>query len=166
MNWEAIGALSEIIGAVAVVVSLIYLAVQIKRNTDLAKTEYHTSSASSAARFQDWKAANPENARIFRTGMLDFRALNADERVILDGVLLDVVLVFKDILEAHERGFMDSETYEAWRSFIGTNIGMPGARLWWEQARVMFIGKVQVTIDAAIRETPPYHELMSIVFEE
>ena len=30
MNWEAIGALGEMIGAVAVVVSLVYLAVQIR----------------------------------------------------------------------------------------------------------------------------------------
>ncbi len=166
MNWEAIVALSEVTGAVAVVVSLIYLAVQVKQNTDLAKTEYHTSSANSAARFQDWKAASTENARIFRTGMLDFQALNADERVILDGVLLDLVLVFKDIFEAHERGFMDAATYMAWKSFIGTNMGMPGARSWWEQGRVIFIGKIQIAVDEAIKETPPYQELMSIVFEE
>jgi len=32
MNWEAIGAIGEILGAAAVVVSLIYLAVQIRAN--------------------------------------------------------------------------------------------------------------------------------------
>ena len=33
MNWEALGALSELIGAIAVVLTLIYLAVQIRQNT-------------------------------------------------------------------------------------------------------------------------------------
>ena len=33
MNWDAIGAVSELIGAVAVVATLIYLAVQIRQNT-------------------------------------------------------------------------------------------------------------------------------------
>ncbi len=33
MNWEAIGAIGEILGALAVFVTLIYLAVQIKQNT-------------------------------------------------------------------------------------------------------------------------------------
>jgi len=33
MNWEAIGAIGEIIGAAAVLGSLIYLAVQIRQNT-------------------------------------------------------------------------------------------------------------------------------------
>jgi uncharacterized protein with PQ loop repeat len=33
MNWEAVGAIGEIIGAIAVVVTLIYLAVQVHQNT-------------------------------------------------------------------------------------------------------------------------------------
>tara|TARA_B110000858_G_scaffold89247_1_gene103084 strand:- start:5179 stop:5370 length:192 start_codon:yes stop_codon:yes gene_type:complete len=33
MNWDAISAIGEIIGATAVVVSLVYLAVQIRQNT-------------------------------------------------------------------------------------------------------------------------------------
>ena len=166
MNWEAIGAISEIIGAVAVVISLIYVATQIRQNTELARTEYHTNSVTTIARFQDWKAANVDNARIFRVGMLDFRALSLDERIVLDGLLLDLVLVFKDVQEAYERGFMDPDTYKAWIGFVGTNIGMPGAQMWWKQGRAIFIEKVQLAVDAAIKETPPLQELMSIVFEE
>ena len=32
MNWEAIGAVGEVVGAIAVVSTLIYLAVQIRHN--------------------------------------------------------------------------------------------------------------------------------------
>ena len=38
MNWDAISALSEFIGAIAVVVTLIYLAVQVRQNTQSIKT--------------------------------------------------------------------------------------------------------------------------------
>ncbi len=31
MNWDAIGAVGEIVGALAVVVSLVYLAIQVRR---------------------------------------------------------------------------------------------------------------------------------------
>ena len=37
MNWEAIGAIGEIIGAIAVFLSLIYLALQIRSNTNVEK---------------------------------------------------------------------------------------------------------------------------------
>ncbi len=33
MNWEAAGALGEIVGAFAVVISLVYLAIQVRQNT-------------------------------------------------------------------------------------------------------------------------------------
>ena len=39
MNWEAIGAIGEVVGAAAVVVTLGYLAVQIRANTAALKAE-------------------------------------------------------------------------------------------------------------------------------
>jgi hypothetical protein len=165
MNWDIVNAVSEILGVLVVVITLVYLARQIQESTNLAKTEYHTNSVTTMARFRDWKAASIDNARIFRIGMNDFRALTPDERIILDGVLLDLVLCLKDILEAHERGFMDQETYEAWVSFVGANIAMPGGQMWWQQARPMFISKVQTVIDSAITQCTPFQELMPIVFE-
>ncbi len=48
MNWEAIGAIGEIVGAFAVVLTLAYLAIQIRQNSNLAKAtirEHRTDSS-------------------------------------------------------------------------------------------------------------------------
>ena len=37
MNWEAIGAVGEVTGAIAVVITLVYLAIQIKSNATMTK---------------------------------------------------------------------------------------------------------------------------------
>ncbi len=37
MNWEAIGAIGEILGAIGVIVTLAYLAVQIRQNTQVTR---------------------------------------------------------------------------------------------------------------------------------
>jgi len=39
MNWEAIGAVGEILGAVAVLITLVYLAIQIRQSTAQQKRE-------------------------------------------------------------------------------------------------------------------------------
>ena len=39
MNWDAIGAIGEIVGAGAVVISLVYLAVQIRFSARSARSE-------------------------------------------------------------------------------------------------------------------------------
>jgi hypothetical protein len=46
MNWETVGAVSELVGAIAVVVSLLYLAKQIRQGTE----------STNAAGFQAWQS--------------------------------------------------------------------------------------------------------------
>lgn len=46
MNWEAAGAIGEIVGALAVLITLVYLAKQIRHSTDVSKvTVYHEAIA-------------------------------------------------------------------------------------------------------------------------
>ena len=37
MNWDAMGAVGEVVGALAVVISIVYLAIQIRQNTQTTK---------------------------------------------------------------------------------------------------------------------------------
>ena len=48
MNWEAIGAIGEIIGALAVVVTLAYLAVQVRNSTRIARSATRQAIAETA----------------------------------------------------------------------------------------------------------------------
>ena len=49
MNWEAIGAIGEIVGGVGVIATLIYLAVQIRQNTRSVEAATYQSVAESLA---------------------------------------------------------------------------------------------------------------------
>ena len=114
MNWDAIAAIGELVGATAVVFSLLYLAVQLRQSTKFARTEYHTKTVNMMAPSAHWRATSSDNARIFREGMRDFKALHLDERLMLDGVLGIMVVSFKDVLEAYKNKFLEKETYQAW----------------------------------------------------
>ena len=47
MNWEAIGAVAEVCGALAVLVTLIYLAVQIRQQNQVARAQVGQQRADS-----------------------------------------------------------------------------------------------------------------------
>ena len=49
MNWEAIGAIGEIVGAVAVVFTLIYLTIQLRQNTATVKAATYQAVAEALA---------------------------------------------------------------------------------------------------------------------
>jgi len=53
MNWEAIGAIGEIVGAIAVLLTIVYLADQIKQNTKAVKAA--TQQAISDATTEVWR---------------------------------------------------------------------------------------------------------------
>lgn len=65
MNWDAIGATGEVLGATVVVISVIYLATQIWQNTATSRAEALRSYSFEIARqFQDW-GSNPEISKNF-----------------------------------------------------------------------------------------------------
>ena len=79
MNWEAIGAIGEILGAMAVFASLIYLAIQIRAQIGQQRKlaiENLTDNWLSALETQ----THPEIAAVWTKGMSDFDALDLSEQ--------------------------------------------------------------------------------------
>jgi hypothetical protein len=79
MNWEAISAVGEIGGALAVIVTLGYLAAQIRQNTHSVVTSVYESALAGFNDILKDVAANGELASIVRRGGLDPGVLSADE---------------------------------------------------------------------------------------
>jgi hypothetical protein len=80
LNWEAIGAVGEVVGAIAVVMTLIYLSVQTRQNT---KAVQHASARGVQEDANEWRfriVDNPEVAEIFRNGMRDPESLGANDK--------------------------------------------------------------------------------------
>ena len=69
MNWEAVGAIGEVVGALAVVATLIYLASQIRQNMmSNRNAALETISAQNAA-WLSLITQDAEVARIYSTGL-------------------------------------------------------------------------------------------------
>ena len=55
MNWEAIGAIGEVVGALVVVISVVYLATQVRQNTATNRAEaMRTYSIEVSRQFGEW----------------------------------------------------------------------------------------------------------------
>jgi hypothetical protein len=79
MNWEALGAIGEIVGAVAVVLTLGYLAVQIRQNTRTLRTSSHQASLDGFRELNRVLNELPELALIYRRGRNEPDSLPKDE---------------------------------------------------------------------------------------
>ncbi len=63
MNWEAITAISEIVGAIAVVSTLFYLAIQIRQSTVVAREQAHYHMLENQVSYLDRIATDREFVR-------------------------------------------------------------------------------------------------------
>jgi hypothetical protein len=87
MEWQAVSAVAEALGAAGVIVTLAYLAVQVRQNSRLlersAEATRVTADDAVVENFNEWRAmvvANPEVSELFIRGMEDTDQLDANER--------------------------------------------------------------------------------------
>jgi hypothetical protein len=80
MNWEAIGAIGELIGALAVVVTLLFLTIQIRQSTRAVRHATERGVAEDANAWRYKIIENAEVSQLFRTGLRDPEALDENDR--------------------------------------------------------------------------------------
>src|SRR5205807_9158406 len=75
VNWEAINAIAQAIGAFGVVASLWYLGIQVHRSTRVAKIAAQDSAATALREVTKPYMENAELARIWQVGLENLNAL-------------------------------------------------------------------------------------------
>jgi hypothetical protein len=80
MNWEAIGAMGETIGALAVLITLVYLALQIRQNTHQIRVSATQDSIHLWNSLGQTILSNPDTAELIEKGNNDLSELSPEER--------------------------------------------------------------------------------------
>jgi len=113
VNWEAIGAIGEIIGATAVVATLIYLAIQIRHSTRETQALGIQAAASLDQEFLIAVGADPATAQLWATFLYNPDELSDAQK--LQGVYLLASLLrrFENVLLQKQLGTLSEE---GWRS--------------------------------------------------
>lgn len=111
MNWEAIGSVGEVIGAIAVLTSLVYLAVQIRQNTRSLNTSSYAQAAEQAWLVNLAIAQDADLARIIADDSAG-KALSPEDTVRLDAALSNYFVAGENVYRLYERGLLDSDTWK------------------------------------------------------
>ena len=133
MNWEMIGAVGEVAGAIAVVVTLIYLGRQVREGSKQTKINTSTTIAAIA---QDGFAPiynHPEYVQIWQQGLEDISKLTDAEFRIFSMFFDRQMFNFETILSAHEEGAYDPKLFESVRGLFVSLIKSSGGQRWLEK---------------------------------
>jgi len=137
MNWEALGAIGEIVGAVAVVVTLAYLAVQIRQNTRVFRSSTEQAQADAHTRCLSLVAQDSDLARLYLRGASG-ESLDRDESLRF-GFLLHVVFTQIQAAFFHRRqGTLSPEQWVPASRVAAWWISSPGAQAWWADGKAVY----------------------------
>ena len=81
MNWEAIAAVGQMLGSVAVLVTLVYLAIQTRQTKQIARSEAASNAMSEFQAVWNSLEASDEFTRLVRKAVNNWSALNKNEQM-------------------------------------------------------------------------------------
>jgi len=128
MNWDAISAVGEILGASAVLITLIYLAIQIKQNTAAVATSTYESVMSGFNDVNVIVASNSELASVLDRGCQNPGSLNAAEIVQFNFLLRCYANQWWKLFKLHERGSLPVEEWVVFAREAAQFLDQPGCQ--------------------------------------
>lgn len=131
MNWNAIGAIGQIVGALAVVTSLIYLARQIRtQNKESRIAAMHEIAV--AYRESNIPFADPILAEILTRAHKDTDSLTEAEVVQLIVGVQGVFRVWEEAYYQHVAGRLDQHLWDAMLREYSSYLSAPGFDFVWQ----------------------------------
>ena len=139
MDWNAVGALGEVTGALLVGATLAYLGIQIRltRRAWIRQNERDltTHAVENCALFVN----NPDMPGIHLRGMEDSSQLSDEERMRWHMFLWPFLAGLQEAVEDRETGiFGSSEHIDVLTEGAANVFRTPGGKAWWEQNQHLF----------------------------
>ncbi len=141
MNWDAVGAVAELVGAVGVVASLAYLAVQIRQNTHhidfntraIRATTFQNFS-NTFSDFEDLLLENDRLGTVWIKGLGQAADLEAVDRIVFNNIAHKFFRMYEVLFLQYEAGLVDASLFENAHRFPDQLLTRPGLRAYWSHS--------------------------------
>src|SRR6476646_11061550 len=132
MKWDAVLAISQLIKAVGVVMSLIFVGLQIRQNTRALQRTEHNSTMEQWTVIRQAIAQNRDIAELMTVGLAGERALDAADQLRLEQMLAEHTWASFHIWDRTQRGVFSKGTFEVTAGpLLCTLLKTPRGEAWW-----------------------------------
>lgn len=147
MDLDLLTAISEIVASIAVVISLIYLANQIRAQTREARIAA-VHEISEAFRNATAHTQDAALARVFVRGKTDFEALEEAERMQFISLFHSLFRVWEDAFYQHRGGRLPERVWNAMVAQYSSYLSLPGFVKVWQIRKHAYSDDFRAFVDA------------------
>jgi hypothetical protein len=154
MNLQSLSNLSEIISGIAVVITLIYLALQIRQSTRAAQTENYACALERISSMQSRMSQDGDFALLISSGMRDISKLTSVEKMQFNWAMLEVFGAYEFMFHASQTKDIPEEVWQRWSMSIAIMMSYSGVQAWWKVNPNPFTASFTAYVESIISDNP------------
>ena len=143
MNWDAVGAIAEVVGVIGIVVSIIYLGIQVRHSNVTA--EDNAFKGTLALGFSSYfEMTQGDNADVIMKGLLHYDGLTGRKKLIFDNLMTTWFSTVEASIAARDREFLGDQTIKELGFMLRTRLfPYSGISSWWSESKDIFSQEIQ-----------------------
>ena len=157
-NIQLIANVGEILAAILVVVSLVYVALQIRQNTHALQVTAAQSYVSMYNTITS-EISRPDMAAVWHQGLEDFASLDAADLVRFSALAGQMMRVMESAYLQWRQGAVEDQLWHASETALQDTMAMAGFQQWWQYRSRWYSEDFQSlvnTFDVSGDRQPPY----------
>ena len=154
MNWEMLSAIGQVVAAIGVILSLIYLAVQIREQN---KERRRTGINMLTAQWSDLVKSAQESrefATLFLQGVRSFDGLDAPDKLRFTAFFTRFTRNCEGMFIYYRDGALEEALWEEVKRTISDYFAYPGVREWWATRKHWLTDEFRAVVESIIEENP------------
>jgi hypothetical protein len=153
VSIQDLGSIGEFVSAIATILTLGYLALQIRQNTSVARSKSTQEVLNSHRELiRELLTLNPEVESIFIRGLHSFVNLTKQEQRRFHYVMSEFMLHAQNTYQLEQKGVLDKGDADTWIGFALQIIRMPGGNEWWTASRKVMDPAFSSEIDSLLQQ--------------
>jgi hypothetical protein len=147
MNWDAIGAVAELLGALGVIISLLYLGTQVRSSSRATRQAAAQAIYTKLSSLHEALATHPETADVWARGSKGMAALCEGERVQFSALMAVHYRLYEELYNCKRGGDIDEWAWEGVTRQLNDVASTRGWAEWWTARGHWFSEDFQRLID-------------------
>jgi len=151
VTLQDLGSVGEFVAAIATLVTLVYLAIQIRQNTNMARgaTFQQVSAAHSALTEQFYR--DPELTRIFVSGVSGLESLSEGDRARFQFMAISFFRTLENLHHQGRKALIDDQDWEGHRESFFRAVSGTDLEGWWRENSFRFNRHFRTFVDEGVR---------------
>ena len=154
MDLQSLANIAELIGGAVVILSLVYLAIQVRQGTEAQRTENYARALERLATFQATLSQDSEVSRIFSRGLADTSKLTRQEKIRFTWSLYEAFGAFEFMFHAAKTDSIAKEVWLRWSKATAWWLAFPGVQAWWAARPIPFTDSFTLFVESLLKENP------------